>query len=296
MLTFAGFPSCLDINELDADIAIIGVPFGVPYPGSNNHATTAPQTIRQQSQRYGRFLSHHDFNFNDQAAPQRDIKVVDCGDVPRVAPDRQHAATEELIRTVLAKGAIPIVLGGDHSVPIPVMRAFDSAGPMCVVQIDAHIDYRDEVHGIRDGLSSNMRRASELPHVDGIVQIGIRGVGSARAEEVVAARNWGTTVVRAAEIHRNGIEFALDQIPHSDRYYITLDMDGIDPAVAPGVVAPSFGGLTYFQVFDLLRGIGQRGRIVGVDVVEVAPANDLNAITSLLAARLVLDAIEFMSR
>jgi agmatinase len=295
-LTFAGGPAWTDVATLEADVAIIGVPFGSPYPGSTAHASRAPITVREQSRRYGRFLAHHDFNFGEPLLANRELRIVDCGDVPRVDPDRQHATTEEAIRAILARGAVPFVIGGDHSIPIPVMRAFEGHGSMCVVQVDAHLDFRDEIHGVRDGLSSNMRRASELPFVTDIVQIGIRGVGSARDEDVAAAREYGTIVVRAADIHANGISHAIDRIPQADRYYITFDIDGIDPSIAPGVVSSSFGGLTYFQAFDLLRGVAQKGQIAGMDVVEVAPDNDLNGITSLLAARLILDTIGSMVR
>ena len=154
---------------------------------------------------------------------------------------------------------MPVVLGGDHSIPIPVMRAYDGFGTMCVVQIDAHLDWRDEVNGVRLGLSSNMRRASELPFVTGMAQLGLRGVGSARAREYDDARAYGSVLISAAEIHRDGIEAALARIPAADRYYVTFDTDGLDPAVAPGIGSPAFGGLTYFQAFDLLQGVATKG-------------------------------------
>jgi agmatinase len=289
--TFAGFPACADLSALDADIAIVGVPVGVSYPGSKAHSTTAPAEIRRQSRRFGRFVDHHDFNFDGRVLGPRPPRVVDCGDVPIVEPGEQHAVTENVIRAIVSGGAVPIVLGGDHSIPIPVMRAFAGTGSVCVVQIDAHLDFRDEIHGIRDGLSSGMRRASELPFVSGVVQVGIRGVGSAREEDVRVAREYGSVVVLAADIHRHGIGFAIDRLPDANRYYVTLDIDGLDPSVAPGVIAPSFGGLSYFQVFEFLRAIAFKGSIIGMDIVEVAPLKDINNITSLLAARLVMDTI-----
>ncbi|CAA9575905.1 MAG: Agmatinase [uncultured Thermomicrobiales bacterium] len=181
-----------------------------------------------------------------------------------------------------------MVLGGDDSIPIPVLRAYRDVGPLCVVQIDAHIDFRDEVNGVTEGLSSTMRRASEMPWVSGIAQVGLRGIGSAREREFADARAFGAVHITAAEIHRDGIAPALARIPDADRYFITLDIDGLDPAIAPGVIAPAFGGLSYFQAFDLIRGVAARGRIVGFDVVEVVPELDVRNLTSLLAARLVM--------
>jgi agmatinase len=294
--TFAGFPACDDLRLLDADIAIIGVPFGVRYPGQEEHSAAAPRSIREASQRLGRFLTHFDFNAGGPVLEDGQIRIVDCGDLPRAAEGEQNAATEAAIRAILDRGAVPIVLGGDHSIPFPVLRAYERIGSVCVVLIDAHIDYRDEVQGVRDGLSSGMRRAHELPWVNGMVQIGTRGVGSARPGDVADADRAGVVRVLAADIHRHGIEAAIAAIPAAEHYYITFDMDGIDPSIAPGVLAPAFGGLTYFQALDLLRGLAQRGRVVGMDVVEVAPALDLNAITSRLAAQLVLDMIGALSR
>ena len=165
-----------------------------------------------------------------------------------------------------------------------------------VVQIDAHIDFRDEVNGVTEGLSSNMRRASEMPWVSGITQIGLRGTGSAREQEFADARAFGAMHITAAEIHQHGVAPALAKIPDADRYFLTLDIDGLDPSIAPGVIAPAFGGLTYYQAFELIRGVAARGRVVGFNVVEVVPGLDVRNLTSLLAARLVMVTIGSIAR
>ena len=290
--TFAGFPRCADLDALAEDVAIVGVPVGVPYAlDESAPAAAAPRAIRAASRRYAPYLGHHDVDFDGPLFAGRALRVVDCGDVA-MAPGQYDAngrATTRAVRTILDRGALPVVLGGDNSVVIPVVRAFEAAGPICIVQIDAHLDWRDEVDGVREGLSSPMRRTSELPWVNGMVQVGLRGVGSGRAEEFAAARAFGSVVVPAAEIHRRGIVAALERIPAADRYYVTIDADGLDPAIAPGVGSPAYGGLTYFQVFDLLRGVAARGPIVGFDLVEVVPARDHADLTSTLAARLVLN-------
>jgi len=165
---------------------------------------------------------------------------------------------------------------------------------MCIVQIDAHIDWRDELGGIREGLSSTMRRASEMPWVKGMVQIGIRGFGSARKLEFDDARKYGSVLVGAEELHRLGVEDVLSRVPPSDRYYITMDADGLDPTIAPGVATPAFGGMTYDEATNLLRGIAAKGRIVGFDFVEVMPSADVHDMTSRLAAQLILTLIGAM--
>jgi agmatinase len=125
-----------------------------------------------------------------------------------------------------------------------------------------------------------------------MAQIGLRGVGSARQQEVDDARAYGRSVlIRAEEVHESGVPVILDRIPASNRYYITVDADGLDPAIAPGVANPAFGGLTYYQASNLLRGVAKKGRVVGMDFVEVVPSADVQNLTSLLAARLILNLI-----
>ncbi len=186
---------------------------------------------------------------------------------------------------------MPILLGGDDSVPIPFFAGFSDHGPVWILQIDAHIDWRDELHGERCGYSSPMRRASEMPHVAGIVQVGIRGVGSARSGEIEAAHHYGSRFVTARELHAQGIEAALRHIPEGARVIVTLDCDGLDPGVMPGVAARTPGGLTYTQVIELIAGLGKRARIAGFDLVEFYPPADIDGLTALTAARLLANAI-----
>ena len=293
--SFVGAPRCDDLTALKADVAVIGVPNGVPYgmEAVTSPSSTAPATIREQSMRFIPFWGHYDFDFGGDLFAGRDVRIVDCGDVA-MEPGRFEAnsrATTAVINAILDRGAVPIVLGGDHAIPIPVMRAYEGRGSMAVVQLDAHLDWRDERFGVREGLSSPMRRASEMPWVRGMAQIGLRGLGSARQVEVDAARAYGSVLVGAEEVHRVGVEAVLERIPAADRYYVTFDADGLDPAIAPGVNDPGFGGLTYYEATNLLRGIARKGRIVGFDFVEVVPSADVANLTSLLAARLILNLI-----
>ncbi|MEA2596565.1 MAG: agmatinase, partial [Thermomicrobiales bacterium] len=276
-------------------VAVIGVPNGWPYEMSavTSPSSTAPRAIREQSIRYGRFLTHFDWEFDGPLFAGREVRVVDCGDVTMVPGDfaGNSRRTTAVVNAILDRGAIPIVLGGDHAIPIPVFRAYEGRGEMVVVQFDAHIDWRDERNGIVEGLSSTMRRASEMPWVTGMAQIGLRGIGSARQQEVDDARAYGSVLVRAEEVHEQGVEAILRRIPSADRYYITFDADGLDPAIAPGVNDPGFGGLTYYEATNLLRGVARKGRVVGFDFVEVVPSADVQNLTSLLAARLTLNLI-----
>jgi agmatinase len=293
--TFLDAPRCTDLDALDAHIAILGLPFSVPYNlDYSSRASAAPQAIREQSLRYvPGYLERYDFDFGGELLAGRPVKIVDCGDVATV-PGRWEENSRNAtaaVKAILQRGAVPIVLGGEHSIPIPVMRAYEGRGPMAVVQIDAHIDWRDEVDGIREGLSSPMRRAAEMPWVKGMAQIGIRGFGSARRQEFDDARKYGAVLIGAEELHRVGVEEALRRIPAAERYYITFDADGLDPSIAPGVMSPAPGGVTYFEATNLLRGIAAKGGVVGFDFVEVLPSLDVGNLTSRLAVRLILNFI-----
>jgi agmatinase len=289
-------PHAPDLDKLDADVVILGLPYGDPYTPDEtvNDQTNAPTAIRRASQRLSLGWDRHDFDIGGTVLDGRDIRIADAGDVLRGTsdpPGGHYARAEAAVRKILAIGAMPIVFGGDHGVPIPVLRALDGAGPITLVQIDAHIDWRDEVNGVRNGYSNVMRRASEMNHIAGMAQLGIRGQGSARTRDVEDALCWGSVIVTAAQWEAGGTAAVLARIPEGRPYYLTIDADGLDPSVMPAVEGPAPGGLTFRQVTDLIRGLCARGRLIGMDIVEIAPRRDVNEITSLTAGNIVLNAI-----
>jgi agmatinase len=291
--TFLDVERCTDLRALAADVAVIGVPFGAPYDLQTAASQSrAPAALREQSMRYVPwYATNYDFDFSGELFAGRAVRIVDCGDVAMVPGrwDETSRATTEAVKEILDRGAVPFILGGDDSIPIPVLRAYAEQAPMCIVQIDAHIDWRDEREGIRDGLSSPMRRASEMPWVRGMAQIGLRGFGSARRGEFDDARAYGSVLIGASEVHRGGVEAALGRIPDAERYFITFDVDGLDPSVAPAVASPAFGGLTYDEATGILRGVAGRGRVAGFDVVEIMPDLDGGDLTCRVAVRLMLN-------
>ena len=299
--TFLDAPRCDDLNALEADIAVIGVPYGYPYDmeGSTSPSANAPAALRAQSARWGPYLRdrHYDYDFGGDLFAGREVRIVDCGDVAMTpgAYAENSTATTAAIRAILDRGAVPIVLGGDHAIPIPVFRAYEGRDPIVIVQLDQHIDWRQERNGVSEGLSSTMRRAAEMPWVRGMAQIGLRAIGSARQEEVDAARAYGSVQVRAQELHERGVDEVLARIPESNRYYVTFDADALDVPVAPGVLTRGFGGITYSEASGLLRGLARKGAIVGYDIVEIVPALDVSDITSQVCARLTLDLIGEMA-
>ena len=289
--TFVGLPR-LDELPRPPHVTFLGVPYGRPYRGLGPElpSATAPAALRAASLAFQPYYRNVDVDFGGDLFAGREVLLADAGDVRLVPGD--HTGNLERITTVvrilLRAGTVPIVLGGDHAVTVPVLQAYAEQTGLCIVQIDAHLDWRDEVDGIREGFSSPMRRASELSSVHAMIQIGLRGAGSGREEEFAAARTWGSVLVPARTVHREGIEWVLDRLPQASAYYVTLDADGIDPGIMPGVNAPAPGGLTYWQVFDLLCGIAHRGQIVGFDLTELAPARDPSGVTVAHAVRILL--------
>lgn len=293
--TFMGVPLVQDMDKLDAHIAIVGIPFGNAYEPDqiSNDQSFAPDAIRSFSKRAHRFDDRFDFDIGGTLFDGRDIKLVDVGNIPLDihAPKAHFAKAEAVVRKILAKGAMPITLGGDHGIAIPVIRALEDHGPVTLVHVDAHLDWRDDVNGVRDGLSSPIRRASELNHIGEIFQIGIRSQGSARPEEYEAAKAYGAHIILAEEVIDNGIYSVLDRIPDGGRYYISIDADGVDPTVMPAVRGPAPGGLVFHHVRKLIHGLVKKGRVLGMDIVEITPSTDLHGITSIVAGRLIVNLI-----
>ena len=297
--SFAGLPVYTQLNDLEADIAIIGLHYVSAYPqrSSTTKVQTAVETaadaIRRQSSAFTDYFDHYDFDFNDVLLAGRQVRMVDCGDIDKQLndgkqnPERITAA----IRTILNRGAMPIGLGTDEGGFIQAIRAYDGYDALCVVHIDAHIDWRDERYGEREGYSSVMRRASEMPWVKVMAQVGLRGIGSARQREVDDALSFGSVFIRAREVHREGIEACIARIPTADHYLITIDSDALDTAIAPGVLFNSPGGLTFDETTDLVRGIALKGKIVGINLFEVRPELDINGLTASTAAQLIINFI-----
>ena len=293
--SFHNFPIETDLDNLNADVAILGIPFGDPYSmgEASNDQAFAPTHIRRHCGRALRGLDRYDFDIGGTLLDGRDIKVVDCGDVIGVAKDvaGNHARSEAAVKKILAAGALPIILGGDHAIPIPVFRAYEGCGPITLIQVDAHIDWRDIFHGVRDGLSSVIRRASEMDHINDIYQIGLRAAGSARPEEVDAALKYGAHLITDIELQEIGMKSVLDRIPDGGQYYLTIDADGVDPTIMPAVAGPAPGGVNYPQMRTLIQGLVNKGKVVGMDVVEITPSRDLNGITAVTAGRFICNLI-----
>jgi agmatinase len=295
---FLGLPACADLAALDAQIAIIGAGCATPYKSVGPYCAEAPAAIRAAMAHYSATTSHHDFDLGGPLLGNAGIKAVDCGDLPFDEADApgNRDRIRGAVSTILDRGATPIVLGGDDSIPIPLFQAFEGRGRFTILQIDAHIDFRDEVDGERWGLSSTMRRASEMGCIERIIEVGQRAVGSARPSDYEAALAAGVKFVSAHALHAKGIGEVLDLVPKGSHLLVTLDCDALDPSVMPAVIGRAPGGLTYWQVIELIEGASQRGRIAAFDIVEFMPAQDLGGLGALTAGRIVAHVLGLVAR
>lgn len=291
--TFGKSPYQPDWDAIEADVAILGAPFDFGTQWRSG-ARFGPRGIREASTLFsfghGGAYDHED---DITYLPADKVRMVDLGDADIIHTDTEqsHANIEFGVRKILAAGALPIVLGGDHSINIPCINAFEGQEPIHIVQIDAHLDFVDERHGVRHGHGNPMRRAAEKPYVTGLSQIGIRNVSSTAKEGYDDARAMGSDILSVRQFRKLGVDAVLDRIPEGVRYYVTIDIDGFDPSIAPGTGTPSHGGFLYYEVLELLDGLARRGDVVGMDLVEVAPDYDHSGSTTILAAQILMNAI-----
>lgn len=297
--TFAKSALCTDWDNINADIAVLGAPFdgGTQW---RSGARFGPRAVREASTLFsfghaGAYDHEDDATYLDGS-----VRMVDMGDA-----DMIHTKTEESheniglgVRKILDAGALPVVIGGDHSINIPCIEAFAAncakSGPIHILQIDAHLDFVDERHGVTRGHGNPMRRAIEKPYVSGMTQLGIRNVSSTAREGYDDARARGSDILSVRQVRSLGPDGVLARIPKGARVYVTIDIDAFCPSIAAGTGTPSHGGFHYYDVLEILQGIAQQCDVAGIDLVEVAPAYDPTESTQILAAQLLLNFLGFI--
>jgi agmatinase len=192
------------------------------------------------------------------------------------------------VHTILSKKVFPIVFGGDHSITFPVVRAYET--PLTLIHFDAHLDTWNGAPGNLDH-ASWVNRVAKLPTVKNIIQIGMRGRAN-HPEAVGNARKIHTAIITSGQIHRSGAKWALSQVPDSGDIYISLDVDVMDPTLAPGTGTLEPDGLTFSEIHDLLTGVTSKGHLVGFDVVEENPYRDPSGRTPRTGVRLMIDLLK----
>ena len=293
--TFGKRPYVADWDRIEADIAILGAPFdfGTQFRAG---ARFGPRAVREASTLFSFGHAGAYDHEDDVTYLGSDVRMVDIGDADIVHTDTEtsHANIEKGVRAILAAGALPVTIGGDHSINIPCIRAFDDQGPIHILQIDAHLDFVDIRHGVRHGHGNPMRRAAEKDYVTGITALGIRNVSSTTKEGYDAARTMGDDILSVRQVRKLGPDATAARIPAGARVYVTIDIDGFCPSIAPGTGTPSHGGFLYYEVLEILQQVAKTHDIVGIDLVEVAPDYDRDGTTAILAAQVLLNFLGFI--
>ena len=293
--TFGKRPYQPEWDKLDADVGVLGAPFDAGTQWRSG-ARFGPRGVREASTLFS-FGHAGAYDHEDDATYlPGDVNIVDLGDADIVHTDTEasHANIESGVRAILDAGALPVVIGGDHSINIPCIRAFDGQGDIHVLQIDAHLDFVDERHGVRHGHGNPMRRAAEQDYVTGLTQVGIRNVSSTAKEGYADARAMGSDIISVRQAREMGTRGVLGHVPTGARLYVTIDIDAFCPSIAPGTGTPSHGGFLYYEVLEILQAAAERHEIVGIDLVEVAPDYDPSGSTSILAAQILLNFLGFI--
>ena len=292
--TFCKAPYVFEPAEMQADVAILGVPFdnmASMRPGCRQ----APRALRDASTRFGWLGdpagSSGFFDIGKQATFLSGIRMVDAGDVDvRLDPAVTRERTTAHARSIIDRGLLLASIGGDHSVSFPLLAAFEKYAPLTVVLLDAHLDYRDLSMDMKFSNNSPFRRARELPFINRIVTIGVRGIKSTDREYRETLQH-GNLVFPMDRVHDEGTAAIVDEIGDIGNYYVSLDIDALDPSIAPGTESPEADGLSFRQARQLLRGIGKHGHLVGVDIVEVNPYLDHAELTQHISVQLLIEAI-----
>lgn len=294
---FLNWPVITNPVDWQGNVAVLGVSRCESYPGEPvpNDQASAPDAIRQQSFQFCDGQHHWDFDISCSLAQLTAVKPMDCGNINYVGNDYLNFAQWQtaIMKELWKKDVQVFTLGGDHGITIPNLQALEVLQEQVhIVHIDAHLDWRDEVKGVKNGYSSPLFRASEMPWVSGMTQIGLRGTGSARHQEVEKAEAWGADLITAAQVHAQGVEKVLERLPKDKHVYLTIDADGLDPSHMPAVLGPSPGGLYTEQVKAIVQNVAKNNKLVGMDVVEIAPSVDFaNNISCITAGRLIINAI-----
>jgi len=295
---FVGIPSflrsklVLDPTMLDAMVGVFGVPFdeGSPFlPGSR----MGPRAIREHSLRFAGRHGVYDVDTERDYLAEEMAQglIADLGDadIHPSNPERSFGSVTTLAQGVVSRGALPLVLGGDHSITFAVIRAF--AEPLHVLQFDAHTDYAPVTDALRFTNGHAFRHIAAMTHVKGLTQIGIRSLRTS-PEQMRDIRNDGNRIITMGAFRRMKPEEVASSLPQGTRCYVSIDIDVLDMSLVPGCVSAEPNGMSYAELRDALRAIAARLDVAGFDLVEVNPLLDVGTgATAYLAAHA---AIEFL--
>ena len=291
--TFFNAPLCVDISELDADVAFVGMPFDQGTFGRPG-ARYGPDGVRDA----GRAYSYVNFQDGTEAPGYfssdlgkellKGVTMADCGNITVVPSDvlKNFQKLTNTVEAIVKRNAFPVIVGGDHAITFPIVRALSRFEPLDIVHFDAHMDYSHDSQGVLYTHGNPIRRCRELSFVRNISSIGIRKESRKVYDEAIADGNLVVTTRRFKEL---GPERVIDLVAPSENLYITIDIDALDPTHAPGTGTPETGGLYYEELRDALLHLARNHHIIAFDVVEVAPPYDSAEVTTMAAAKLIID-------
>ncbi len=290
--SFFKVPYVADPRHTDADVAILGIPY--------DEATTArpgarygPRAMRDASTNWAYREGTTPFYDGEAGATLLGgVRFVDSGDVdlpPTAQPERSHPLIGARVGRLLEHGLFPVVLGGDHSITYPILKAFGGR-PLHLVQFDTHMDYWHDEGGMLYTHASPIVRSHESGLAQRVTQYGIRGLHT-DADQIELAAERGVTTFWCEQAKRTPVEELVAHIEPGEDVYITFDIDALDPSVAPGTGTPEPGGFSYYEAKALLRAVALRAHVIGMDMVEVNPLYDPMEITALHAVRLIFDTV-----
>jgi agmatinase len=290
--TMYGMPAAESLASLNADVAFLGVPYDLGH-ASKPGTRLGPAAVREASADIAGPRGASDAGFYDRETGSTllaGVRVVDAGDVviPTASIEQSLDNVTSAVTAIVDQKAMPVVIGGDHSITFSALRGFKSAGRRIhIVHFDAHQDFgaMEASEGRRVFTHGNhLRHAAELPWVSGITMLGLRGLARGSGATASDVRSRGYELISSSQIVRGGAAAAVARIPTADSYYVTLDIDVLDPSIAPATGTPVPGGLSYYQLGEALEAIAARGRLAGFDIMEVSPPYDVNSCTAALAA------------
>lgn len=280
--TFFAAPRIERLEELNADVALIGIPYdaGTLVPLFRTGQSRGPALARESATQISSSLDPEAasgwFDIEDGKEHLVGVKMSDCGDVAISGGQIQENLDRisDVAARIVQREALLVSVGGDHSVSFPLARGMQRFGSIDIVHFDAHADFADSVHGSRYAHACGLRRTSELPFVHNISAIGLRNVWKSEYDDLVG---YGANIVTSRQLLETGSSIVQDAVPEAANLYVTIDIDVLDSSIVPGTTTPEPGGLTYRLLRDALVAVSRKGRVVGFDVVELNPYDPTGA-------------------
>jgi agmatinase len=293
--TFFGVPSVVELANVTAQVAFLGVPFdgGTPQPGNRTGQKLGPAAARHASWEqftYGESLEEGAAGWYDIETDRdrlRGVTMVDVGDVVIQGADDHgnFARMREAANRIVGHGCVLVAVGGDHSISFPLAAGVAAHRRVEMVHVDAHADFWDELDGSRLTGASQLRRIAELPDILGVTALGLRNV---EREEVDAMRELGVRFATTLDLVDRGPEAVVSElVPECDAIYLSIDLDVLELGLVPGTTLPEPGGLSYRELRATLAAVARRGRVVAFDIAELNPPADSSGATARLATWLI---------